>query len=192
MKIRTRRFLAKFRKRIAIGLVVLAGLGAVVTNLDKIATTWIKYFGESAEIVALVDAVNHSLPPPIRSNVELELVQSPKDQSDSQIFDVYLKSKSKDDLLLTSMTYGNGFSYLSAGINGSEKFLPDSSYKISVNGAGKQSVALSPPYLLKANSRGAIRFTFSSEDRTLSSALAFELYDSTGSKVAAVNRFFGQ
>lgn len=192
MKSSARRFLAKFMKRIAIVLVVLTTLTAAVTNLDMLATIWSKHFGKLGEIPALVDAVNQTLPPQINSLVELELVQKPKNQSEPQVFDVYLKNKSGDDFLLTSVTYGIGFTYTSAGLNGSQKFFPDSSYTVPVNGINKQSLALSPPYLLKANSRGAIRFTFSSEDESLNSPLAFELYDSTGKQVAAVNGFFGQ
>ena len=192
MKASLRKRLSKYKKRVALVLVFLAVLTTTVTNLDKIATIWSKYFGKSNEIQALSNAVNQSLPSQFNPLVELELVQTPKDQDESQVFDVYLKNKTNKDLLLTKMVFGAGFIYTSAAINGSQKFSPDSFYQIPVRGPAKHSLALSPPYLLKAGSRGAIRFNFSPANKPIDYPLAFELYSSSGVKVAVVNGFFGQ
>jgi len=192
MKTNLRRRFSKYKKCIALTLVCLAAFTAAVTNLDKIATLWSKYFDKDNKIEALSDAVNQALPSQFNPLVELELVQAPKDQNKSPVFDVYLKNKTNQDLLLTKVVFGAGFIYTSAAINGSEKFFPDSFYQISVSGPAKQSRALSPPYLLKAGTRGAIRFTFSPSDRPIDYPLAFELYSSSGVKVAVVNGFFGQ
>lgn len=194
MKLRIRRFLTILKKPIGIVLLGLTALTVAVTNLDSLATTWVKHFGQSSEITALEDAINQTLAPPSPSAVTVELVQMPREQNDSQIFDVYLKNTSSDDILLTSLTYGSGFVYTSQGITGSEKFFPDSSYTIPVKGGSRHSAALSPPFLLKASSRSGIRFNFAPEDRPrrfASTTLAFELYDSTGQKVASVNGFIG-
>jgi hypothetical protein len=192
MKTSLRRRFSKYKKRIALTLVCLTAFTAAVTNIDKLATLWSKHFGKTNKIEALSDAVNQALPPQFNRLVELELVQAPKNQDKSQVFDVYLKNKTNQDLLLTKMAFGAGFIYTSATINGSEKFFPNSSYQIPVRGPAKQSLALSPPYLLKAGSRGAIRFTFSPSDRPIDYPLAFELYSSSGVKVAVVNGFFGE
>ena len=190
MKTSMRRRLTKYKKRIAIVLLALATITAALTNLDKIATLWAKYFGQPDEFESLSDAVNQALPPQFNSLVELELVQRPREQGDSQVFDVYLRNKTREDVLLSSAVFGVGFLHTSAGINGSEKFLPDSSYEILLKGSARQSIALSPPYLLKAGSRGAVRFTFSSADGPIRAPIAFELYASDGAKIAAINGFF--
>jgi hypothetical protein len=169
----------------------LATLTAAITNLDSLAQIWSKYFTKSTEIAALDNALNQpTLGTMPNSSVELELVQVPASQDeDAQVYDVYLNNKSQEDVLLTSLSYGNGYLYTSAdsGSSTSREFEPNASYTIPVQPHKTGTSALSPPYLLKRSSRGAIRFRFTSDSSEgAPAALAFSLLDSGGKKVASI------
>jgi hypothetical protein len=194
MKTRFHQLLRKLKKHAVLLLGGLAAITLAVTNLDSLATVWNKHFGQSTELAVLDDAVNQpTLAPDTQSVVKLELVQAPKEQrGDEQLFDIYLRNTSSEDILLTKVLYGEGYLYAFAPIDqgGSHKFAPDSSYTLPVKSHSGESAALSPPYLLRRMSRGAIRFRFT-PDKNLNqfgvATLAFELFDSSGNKVAAVN-----
>ena len=195
MRSRVWRRLRWVRKRLGVVLLGLAALTLAATNLDRLAAIWSKHFGPPDELAALEDAVNLPLMPVATSSVvEVELVQSPIDQDGSQVFDVYLKNTSSDDFLLTKVTFGRGVAYTSANLNISGKFFPDSSYTIRAEDDSKRSVALSPPFLLRAHSRAGIRLRFNleSQQSSVSTPIAFEIYDSAGAKIAAVNGLFGR
>jgi hypothetical protein len=186
------------KKPVAIALAVLAATAAAASNVDTLASLWTKYVGDPSEFPVLEDAVNQPKGPLASSSVVLELVQAPKRQQDDQrLYDIYLRNTTGEDILLTNVRYGNGFQYTSAAPivhSESGKFLPEASYTILVKGPQGENVALSPPYLLRSSSRGAIRFKFTRDGSVgeLAPTLAFELFDATGRKVAAVNALRGR
>lgn len=183
--------LARVAKALAAAAPLLAGLTLFFTNLDKLGELWRKYFGPKP-IAELNDPRN--LPTDLfgsNAPVRVKLVQAADQEPNSRTYDLYLENSGPSDLLLSEVKFGPGAAYASStrtpGL--SKAALPNASYRVAAF-SGRGTVALSPPYRLRANQNGAIRLVIETGSNEAASrgTVAFELYSADGEKVASINR----
>jgi hypothetical protein len=174
---------------------LLAGVTLFLTNLDKIGELWRKYFGQ--EPIAELSSPRN-LPTELVGSVEpveVVLVQAADQESSSRAYDLYLENKGPTDLLLSEVRFGPGAAYASTSgaprVSGAS--LPDASYRV-VASSSRGTIALTPPYRLRANQDGAMRLVIEANKNSATNrgTIAFELYSATGEKVASVNRMIGE
>lgn len=181
---------ARVIKAVAAVAALVGALTLLLTNLDKLGELWRKYFGPQP-IAELHRPRNlprglfgASLP------VQVELVQAADQDANGRAYDLYIENNGSIDLLLSEVRFGPGAAYASAseasGLSGAA--LPTAVYRVIASGS-HGTVALSPPYRLGANSKGALRVVIEAGARHTAphGTVAFELYSAGGDKVASVN-----
>jgi hypothetical protein len=171
---------------LATGTLVLAAVATAASNADTLLTLWQKYFGR-ASLSPLEDARNAPRDLIYSSDpVSLELVQVAHDsESREQVYDLYMRNNTDRDLLLSEVRYGPGVAYLSMethGLSGTTE--PTAEYSITQR-EGSGSIALSPPFSLRAGALGALRLRMPLQNPMQTSA--FQIIAADGTEVAAVN-----
>lgn len=126
-----------------------------------------------------------------RSIVVVESVQAPRIEFQfyDLWYDVYLFNSSKEDVLLVAIIYDSRTDIPHGDAMDSGPLLPNAKYEIPYEFGGSDRVALTPPYLLKAGSRGAIRFHFkpTEEIDALPHWFAVDLVDSRGRRTRMID-----
>ena len=176
---------------IVLGTVILGGVATAAKNAEELVALGNKYFGTSP--LAPLQKARNAPRGMLWSSpeVSLELVQTaPETKQGERLFDLYLRNNSDRDILLSEVKYGPGALYTSAGphdVSGAVQLSAE--YSVTAQ-SRRGSVALSPPFSLKAGASGAFRIRMVT--RKPSEALEFELYAADGARVASVNHMLGE